>query len=85
MKTLRELREESRLTVKELAKLFDVAPVTITRAESDSRNIKNALLKKYMDAFGVEYDELFLGSKYEINVFLREKHDKVFKNLKTDG
>ena len=51
MKTLKELRVEYGLTQEELADLFKVTSRTIQNMEKDSSNIKDSLLKKYMDAF----------------------------------
>ncbi|EGO5059737.1 helix-turn-helix transcriptional regulator, partial [Enterococcus faecalis] len=49
MKTLKELRVEYGLTQEELADLFKVTSRTIQNMEKDSSNIKDSLLKKYMD------------------------------------
>ncbi|WP_208773725.1 helix-turn-helix domain-containing protein [Enterococcus faecalis] len=62
MKTLKELRVEYGLTQEELADLFKVTSRTIQNMEKDSSNIKDSLLKKYMDAFAVKYDDIFLGN-----------------------
>lgn len=73
MKTLKELRTSYNLTQDELAKLFNVSPRTIHNMEKDSSNIKDSLLSKYMDAFGVKYDDIFLGTEYENSVFVDKK------------
>lgn len=73
MKTLRELRVEYGMTQEELAKLFDVSPRTIQNMEKNSSNIKDSLLTKYIEAFNVKYDDIFLGNEYEKNVFSKEK------------
>lgn len=73
MKTLRELRVEYGMTQEELANLFDVSPRTIQNMEKNSSNIKDSLLTKYIEAFNVKYDDIFLGNEYEKIVFLRKK------------
>lgn len=45
--------------------------------EKDSTNIKDSLLSKYMKAFNVKYDEIFLGNEYE-NFVLTERKKKYF-------
>lgn len=73
MKTLRELRVEYGMTQEELANLFDVSPRTIQNMEKNSSNIKDSLLTKYIEAFNVKYDDIFLGNEYEKIVFSRKK------------
>lgn len=73
MKTLKELRFVSNMTQEELANLFEVSPRTIQNMEKDSTNIKDSLLSKYIKAFGISYDEIFLGNEYENFVFLKDK------------
>ena len=65
MNTLKELRVSYGLTQEELANLFKVSPRTIQNMEKDSTNIKDSLLSKYIKAFNVKYDEIFIGNKYE--------------------
>ena len=73
MKTLKELRIGSSMTQEELANLFNVSPRTIQNMEKDSTNIKDSLLSKYIKAFGVSYDDIFLGNEYENFVFQEDK------------
>ncbi|MBG3873563.1 helix-turn-helix transcriptional regulator [Staphylococcus sp. mip270_02] len=73
MNTLKELRVSYNLTQEELADLFKVSPRTIQNMEKDSTNIKDSLLSKYMKAFNVKYDEIFLGDEYEIFVLMQKK------------
>lgn len=83
LKTLKELRMGYNLTQEELANLFEVSSRTIQNVEKDSSNIKDSLLSKYLSAFNVSYDEIFLGNEYENFVFLKKKKDSVvltFKN-----
>ncbi|MEB6240165.1 helix-turn-helix transcriptional regulator [Staphylococcus xylosus] len=77
MNTLKELRVSYNLTQEELADLFKVSPRTIQNMEKDSTNIKDSLLSKYMKAFNVKYDEIFLGNEYE-NFVLTERKKKYF-------
>lgn len=82
MKTLKELRMEYGLTQHELSNLFGVTSRTIQNMEKDSSNIKDSLLKKYMDAFGVGYDDIFLGNEYEIFVHREKKKKSVVLTFK---
>ncbi|MBN6095394.1 helix-turn-helix transcriptional regulator [Staphylococcus saprophyticus] len=77
MNTLKELRVSYGLTQEELANLFKVSPRTIQNMEKDSTNIKDSLLSKYIKAFNVKYDEIFLGNEYE-NFVLTQKKKKSF-------
>lgn len=82
MQTLKELRIKYGLTQEELADLFKVTSRTIQNMEKDSSNIKDSLLKKYMDAFGVKYDDIFLGNEYENFVHLDEKKKSIIMTFK---
>ncbi|QJC67965.1 helix-turn-helix transcriptional regulator [Enterococcus faecalis] len=82
MKTLKELRVEYGLTQEELADLFKVTSRTIQNMEKDSSNIKDSLLKKYMDAFAVKYDDIFLGNEYENFVHSEEKKKSIILTFK---
>ncbi|EGO7694652.1 helix-turn-helix transcriptional regulator [Enterococcus faecalis] len=82
MKTLKELRVEYGLTQEELADLFKVTSRTIQNMEKDSSNIKDSLLKKYMDAFAIKYDDIFLGNEYENFVHLEEKKKSIILTYK---
>ncbi|NSU08104.1 helix-turn-helix transcriptional regulator [Enterococcus faecalis] len=82
MKTLKELRVEYGLTQEELADLYKVTSRTIQNMEKDSSNIKDSLLKKYMDAFAVKYDDIFLGNEYENFVHLEEKKKSIILTFK---
>ncbi|MGK9301502.1 helix-turn-helix transcriptional regulator [Melissococcus plutonius] len=73
MKTLKELRSSYGLTQKELANLFEVSDRTIQNIERDSSNISRSLLSKYMEAFNISYDDIFLGNKYENFVYSNER------------
>lgn len=77
MQTLKELRVKYGLTQEELANLFKVTARTIQNMEKDSSNIKDSLLKKYIDAFGVKYDDIFLGNEYENFVHLDKKKKSI--------
>lgn len=63
--TLKELRESKKMTQAELAEQFSVSSRTIQNMEEDSGNIKNQLLKKYLLFFDKDYNDIFLGKKYE--------------------
>ena len=79
MKTLKELRTDYGLTQKELGDLFKVSSRTIQNMEKDSTNIKDSLLSKYMSAFNVKYDDIFLGNEYENFVFTNDKKKSIME------
>ncbi|PTI80934.1 XRE family transcriptional regulator [Staphylococcus xylosus] len=82
MRTLKELRIANGLTQIELAQLFKISPRTIQNMEKDSSNIKDSLLSKYLTAFQVSYDEIFLGNEYENFVLREEKKKSIIINYK---
>lgn len=82
MKTLKELRTDYGLTQKELGDLFKVSSRTIQNMEKDSTNIKDSLLSKYMSAFNVKYDDIFLGNEYENFVFTNDKKKSIILAFK---
>lgn len=73
MRTLKQLRLENYFTQEELADLFQVSSRTIQNLEKDSSNIGDKMLSKYMKAFDVKYDEIFLGNEYEIFELIEKK------------
>lgn len=77
MITLKQLRQSRGISAKELSDAFDVDAQTIYNNEKDSSNIKDSLLSKYLYAFDVNYDDIFLGDKYEIFVFEKEAKEEV--------
>lgn len=81
MITLRQLRLSRGITAQQLADAFGVDKQTIYNNEKDSSNIKDSLLSKYLEAFNINYDEIFSGDKYEIFVFEKEAKEAV---LSTD-
>ena len=83
MKTLKELRVMHSLTQEELAELFDVTSRTIQNMEKDSSKIKDSLLRKYIDAFCVKYDEIFLGNEYENFVHEQSKKKSIILSFKS--
>lgn len=82
MKTLKELRTDYGMTQEELGDLFQVSSRTIQNMEKDSTNIKDSLLSKYMDAFNVKYDDIFLGNEYENFVFRNDKKKSIILAFK---
>lgn len=82
MKTLKELRTDYGMTQEELGDLFQVSSRTIQNIEKDSTNIKDSLLSKYMDAFNVKYDDIFLGNEYENFVFRNDKKKSIILAFK---
>ncbi|WP_323694128.1 helix-turn-helix transcriptional regulator [Staphylococcus pseudintermedius] len=82
MKTLKELRTDYGLTQEELRDLFSVSSRTIQNMEKDSTNIKDSLLSKYMRAFNVKYDDIFLGNEYENFVFMNNKKQSIILAFK---
>lgn len=83
MKTLKELRVEKRLKQKELAELLGVTDRTIQNYEKDSSNIGDILLSKYMKVFNVKYDDIFLGTEYEIFEFENGKKRDFMESAKS--
>jgi len=81
MKTLKDLRITHGFTQRELAKLFDVSEGTITSVEKGSENIKDSLIKKYMQAFSIDYHDIFLHNEFEIFEFYKERKKGVLANL----
>ncbi|MFA0980007.1 XRE family transcriptional regulator, partial [Staphylococcus aureus] len=45
-------------------------------------NIKDSLLSKYMSAFNVKYDDIFLGNEYENFVFTNDKKKSIILAFK---
>ena len=82
MHILKELRLLHHLTQAELADLLGVSEKSVRNLEEDSSTINNSILKKYSEVFDVDIDEIFLGSKCEIFVFIQDKRNKIFQNLK---
>ena len=83
MKTLKDLRSSYNITQEELGEMFGVTSRTIQNIEKDSTNIKDSLLKKYMIAFDVSYDEIFLGKEYEIFEFDKSRKNLIKNKLET--
>ncbi|NDR13263.1 XRE family transcriptional regulator, partial [Staphylococcus aureus] len=48
----------------------------------DSTNIYVSLLSKYMSAFNVKYDDIFLGNEYENFVFANDKKKSIILAFK---
>lgn len=82
MKTLKQLRTSVDLSQKELAKIIEVSDRTIQNMEKDSSNIRDSLLSKYMKAFNVKYDDIFLGDEYEIFEFEERSKKSIVLNFK---
>lgn len=57
---IKSLREDRKLTVRELAKLLDVAPSLVSEHENCTKNLSNDMLKKYSKIFKCETHELFI-------------------------
>lgn len=72
--TLRELRTSHYLTQGDLARLFGVSISTICRVEKDSSDVGSELINKYMDAFSVNYKEIYFGN--ERDIARREQRNK---------
>lgn len=84
MKTLKDLRQGHGITQEELADMFGVTSRTIQNMEKDSSNIKDNLLRKYLIAFDVSYDEIFLGREYEKIVFDKKRKKQIILKLQRD-
>lgn len=84
MQTLKQLRQNAGVTQKELAELFGVTDRTIQYLEKDSSNISNNMIEKYINAFGVTYDEIFLGNEYENFVFNKKRKESILDQLENN-
>ena len=67
--TLKGMRANVGLTQKEMAKLLGVSENTVVNLEKDSINIKRKVFDKYVNIFGVDDDDIFLGKEYIISGF----------------
>lgn len=81
MFSLKELRTKNGITQEELAEAFGITTRTIQNLEKDSSNIRDSILSKYMRAFNVNYDEIFLGTKYEIFERQTKNKEKILKKF----
>lgn len=61
---LKELREQSKLTQEEIAKLMDLDFTTISKHENMDRSIKDTDLEKYARIYKVQTHEIFFNSDY---------------------
>lgn len=57
---LKEQRERSRLTQKEVAKLLEIDVTTISKHEAGTRGLSSEDVKKYSDLYKVQSHELFM-------------------------
>jgi len=73
IKTIEELRKELNISQVAMSKKLNVSPKTLGKYEADSSNLPTPILKKYMEMFNVEFDDIFLGKKYEIYVQRKKK------------
>jgi len=76
IKTIEELRKEINLSQIEMAEKLGISPKTLSKYENDSSDLPTPILKKYINIFGVHFDDIFLGKKYEIYV-QRKKNLKI--------
>lgn len=72
MSTIEELRLSLGYTQEKMANILGISTKTLSKYENDSTNLPTILLKKYIDIFGVSFDNIFLGKKYEIIVQRRK-------------
>lgn len=78
MNRLKELRQEKKLTQKELADKINVSKITVLRWENGERQIKPEKAKKLADYFGVSVGYL-LG--YDDNDFEKQIRIDTLNNL----
>lgn len=57
---LRILRQRSRLSLSEVAKILECSPVTISRYESGERHLSPELIRKFAQLFKCQTYELFV-------------------------
>lgn len=80
---LSELREGIGLTQKEFAKIVGISDKTLWSYEQDSSNIPNRLLSTILYLFDLNYDQIFLGRKYDLIVQRRKMFlDRVQEEVK---
>ncbi len=72
MNRIKELRQEKKLTQKELANLLGVNMVTLSRYENNNRNPKIDKLEKMSDIFGVTVEYITGESDLKISPKLRD-------------
>lgn len=76
------LRQELKLTQKELAKKFNISPSSIGMFEQNRRSPDSELLNRFADFFNVSVDYLLCRT----NIRKLEKNEtKAFHNLDVDG
>jgi transcriptional regulator with XRE-family HTH domain len=78
-----EIREGAGFTQKELAEMLCISDKSLWNYENDSSNIPNSVLSKIMFLFGLTYDQIFLGKKYDYIVFKKNQVLEKAKILST--
>ena len=66
MKTIKELREERKLTQLQLANKLGITPVTIYNWERGKTELTAVRLRQLARVFGVSMDEIALGEEQEL-------------------
>ncbi|MGB3161588.1 MAG: helix-turn-helix transcriptional regulator [Carnobacterium sp.] len=81
-KTLKQMREQYGISQSKLAEALNVSASTIYNYEKDSSKIPDSLLKKYMYAFDIKYDYIFLGIEYDIFVFENKMMEDILERAR---
>lgn len=60
---LKRLRNEKRLTLRQVGEIFDINNSTIARWESGENSISAKLLFKYLEFYGITYEDFISSLK----------------------
>lgn len=82
MNRLKELRNELRLTTKELATMLDITDVTISRWENCKRDISTDYLVKLSNIYNVSIDYILCLTDVKENVQLLEDEKQLLDNYR---
>ena len=82
---LKELRDETGLTQKELAKKLDVASSTIAMYESKKRTPDSHMLKKMADLFDCSVDYLIGRTRNRHNSIVKGKYNNNIIKIEIEG
>ncbi|WP_427340181.1 helix-turn-helix domain-containing protein [Caloranaerobacter sp. DY30410] len=71
---LKELRKEKQLSIREVAKIFNIGKTTVSNYENDERKPDYEMIKKFAEFYGVTTDYL-LGLTDERNIYKLKKDE----------
>ncbi|MCC0642184.1 MULTISPECIES: helix-turn-helix domain-containing protein [Clostridioides] len=79
---LKELRNELKLTTKELANMLDITDVTVSRWENCKRDISTNYLIKLSDIYNVSIDYILRLTDNRENIRLKEEEKQLLDNYR---